>query len=395
MTQEIVDTPQQPNHLQQMNEAEDSMSGESLDCRNCGALLNGPYCHHCGQSSRNMIKFIGEIFQELLDDLLGYDSRLKHTIFPLLFKPAAISLDYIKGRRSHYVLPIRLYLVTSLLFILVLQFNTDADGINFGDDEAQEVVTEIGNALDDNSPSGPVSFDISIDEESKASDSLNSDDPTNRQVDALKHQSTATENNSSATEHTSDSEIIENQGKENQVNENQNKESEVNAAEVLFKSYFEEINNKWKENKSNPGVILEKVIELLPYMMFVLLPLFALVLKLAYVFKKRYYIEHVIFLLHNHCFLYVFLMIDIGLSAIIDQLKGSSFPLADVLKTLLDWVANLFAMWVFVYIVWAMKRFYRQGWPMTILKASLLSIVYFSLLLIGFVVIAFVGTFQA
>jgi hypothetical protein len=96
-------------------------------CSNCGSALGGEFCHTCGQSSKSMIKFFGEVMVELLDDTLGYDSRLKNSIFLLLFRPGRITLDYIRGKRFHYVLPFKLYLITSVLFILLIKNVIDTE----------------------------------------------------------------------------------------------------------------------------------------------------------------------------------------------------------------------------------------------------------------------------
>ena len=118
MTQNII-TANDANFDIEEKLGEGSTSERDL-CANCGASLGGQFCHSCGQSSKSMIKFFGEVIKELLDDTLGYDSRLKHSLLPLFFKPGRLTLDYVKGKRFHYVLPFKLYLITSVLFILLV-----------------------------------------------------------------------------------------------------------------------------------------------------------------------------------------------------------------------------------------------------------------------------------
>ena len=68
---------------------------------------------------------------------------------------------------------------------------------------------------------------------------------------------------------------------------------------------IEESPQKAEQIQENPNLIVDKVFDILPATMFVLLPVVALIFKFWYLFAKRYYIEHLIFSLHNHAFLFV------------------------------------------------------------------------------------------
>jgi hypothetical protein len=85
-------------------------------CRNCGEPLRGPFCHRCGQSRMELHRSLRALAAELAGDLWGYDSRLLRTVRVLLLHPGRLSLDYLQGRRVRYVGPIRLYLLSALLF---------------------------------------------------------------------------------------------------------------------------------------------------------------------------------------------------------------------------------------------------------------------------------------
>jgi hypothetical protein len=94
-------------------------------CGNCGNELEGPFCGVCGQPEKSMIRFFGSVLMHFLDDVFGFDSRAGRTLFPLIFRPGFLTNEYIKGRRVHYVPPVRLYLFISIIFFLVLGFFTD------------------------------------------------------------------------------------------------------------------------------------------------------------------------------------------------------------------------------------------------------------------------------
>ena len=89
-------------------------------CRNCGALLRGEYCHHCGQrEGRGDLQF-ADAAGEVLGDLFTWDSRLWRSLFPLVFRPGFLTAEFIAGRRARYVPPFRLYIIISFLLFLVL-----------------------------------------------------------------------------------------------------------------------------------------------------------------------------------------------------------------------------------------------------------------------------------
>ncbi len=71
----------------------------SFECLNCGTVLQGPFCHYCGQPDKNFMRFFPVLLRELLEDFLDFDSRFMRTMKPLLFKPGKLTRDYLDGRR--------------------------------------------------------------------------------------------------------------------------------------------------------------------------------------------------------------------------------------------------------------------------------------------------------
>lgn len=90
-------------------------------CANCGATLQGPYCHDCGQSSDDQHRSILHLAWEGIEGLTHLDGRLGQTLPALLFKPGRLARDHFEGRRARHVPPFRLFLVTLLVFMFVLE----------------------------------------------------------------------------------------------------------------------------------------------------------------------------------------------------------------------------------------------------------------------------------
>jgi hypothetical protein len=112
----------------------------------------------------------------------------------------------------------------------------------------------------------------------------------------------------------------------------------------------------------------------------VLLPVFALMLKIFYIFKKRLYMEHLIVAMHSHAFLMLSMLVLLALGVLRQLLQPHAAWLA-VPFYLLETAAWI---WIFVYLWLMQKRVYRQGWFMTNLKYWSLGFCYTILLGIGF-----------
>jgi len=87
-------------------------------CLNCGADLNGAFCSRCGQRAVPADPTVAEIAGDVWQELSGYDGRVAAT-FRGLLHPGRLTLEYLQGRRAHYLSPIKLYLSVSVIYFLV------------------------------------------------------------------------------------------------------------------------------------------------------------------------------------------------------------------------------------------------------------------------------------
>lgn len=92
----------------------------SPTCANCGAKLEGRFCHSCGQEDRDLDVPFRELFVDWLGNAFAFDARVPRTLRPLFARPGFLTREYLEGRRARYVPPLRLYVFTSILFFLVL-----------------------------------------------------------------------------------------------------------------------------------------------------------------------------------------------------------------------------------------------------------------------------------
>ena len=104
-------------------------------------------------------------------------------------------------------------------------------------------------------------------------------------------------------------------------------------------------------------------IRYVPDMVFLLLPVFAAMLKILYIRSGRYYAEHFVFSLHVHALVFAVL----------------------TLMVVVRWWPAMAALAVAIalYVWMAMKRVYGQGWLLTSLKAFALGMSYSLVLVFG------------
>ena len=91
------------------------------DCANCGAALQGPYCHACGQKGHLHNK-LWHLVHELIEGVAHFDGRLWRTLPLLAFRPGRLSRAWIEGKRARYVAPLHVFLFAIFLLFVIPSF---------------------------------------------------------------------------------------------------------------------------------------------------------------------------------------------------------------------------------------------------------------------------------
>ena len=120
----------------------------------------------------------------------------------------------------------------------------------------------------------------------------------------------------------------------------------------------------------SPDQLVSKILKYLSWAFFLLLPVFALLLKLLYARRKINYIRHLVFSVHLHSFMFLLYTIIV----IINMVFAGEWTLY------LLWALLLLP----VYLVIAMKNFYQQKWSKVLLKGFIISVVYNSIIFMAF-----------
>ena len=135
--------------------------------------------------------------------------------------------------------------------------------------------------------------------------------------------------------------------------------------------------NNGERIRDNPRLLAEAFFSVAPQTLFLLLPIFAVLLKIVYIFKRRLYMEHMIVALHSHAFIAMWLILIIGVYSLGEAMA------AGALKTILNFTIAALWIWLPLYLLLMQKRVYGQGWIMTLIKFFMLGIAYVILLACG------------
>jgi hypothetical protein len=364
---------------------EDDVSDEeALECLNCAAQLKGPYCHNCGQPDRHFIRFFPKVLWDMINEAFDLDSRALRTLFPLMFNPGRLSMEYIAGRRARYVNPLRLYIILSVLFFISISIFTSSNN-DFKVDKDEGVNTRVytvGESAEDEINKQKEVLETLL--EQKANGLPIPDDAIATIEQSIKE---LEENPSSASG--LDAEFLDDEGKLNVVLDNGEKwdleTNQIQFFDALSEETTTELNQfLWsmalkldKAIKNDPSDLIDEFFNAIPQLMFILLPLFAVLLKITYIFKKRYYMEHLIVALHSHCFIFFSLILLIIFSSINEALIEPEW-----LKDGLGYATIALSIWMPINIFITQKRIYAQGYILTGIKFIFVGIAYMMLLML-------------
>ncbi len=382
-----------------------TMDSPARRCENCGSPLYGEHCFQCGQPTKGLVRHFSSILGDFFDTVLNIDSRVVRTIGPLLVRPGYLSLEYFAGRRVRYVTPMRLFLFMSLVAFFAVQLAVDFGddggkpgdgGIHIGNEQQDsfdkaQTIAEVEKARDElvaelrkqrneipDMPGARVGMDVAISQmQAKAE----------RRITELRGEAKSGKPPAKAERGYRDFNL--------RIFNDKPWHPDTNPLAIAWlpDAVNHSLNRRIKRAvdvaKSDDGQasIGKAFFNVLPQTLLVLMPIFALMLKIAYLFKRRLYMEHLIVALHSHAFIAAATTLMVLLSWIEGMLVDGSF-----LHGILAWAFGLTIAWVPVYLLLMQKRIYGQGWPMTIAKYTVLGMCYSVLLgfaLAGAVIVGF------
>lgn len=283
----------------------------------------GNYCGNCGQEVKNFRRPFFKLSSEAIKSLFELDGRAFRTLFFLLTKPAHLSKEYFSGRRVQYTPPLRLFLVISVSFFLLVSLYTSIMSI-------EEALNPDVSGFSEET-SDEVGIILRSDEDGEADNGLE--------------------------EILSFVEGINLPFLDEQTNNNLRK---------MMSSQAEANLNTLAEN---PIDFARGYLEYITVFMLLMIPLLALIQKLIYIRTGHYYVEHLVLTLHNHAFI-IFVVFVASLTGAVEE---SQVPILNILFGFLG-TAIYILLWVYLFL--SLKNYFQQGYGKTLLKYITATVLY-------------------
>jgi hypothetical protein len=338
------------------------------DCLNCGTMVAGRFCQNCGQENLVPKTKFGALFKHFIYDVFHFDGKFFDTLKYLVLRPGFIPKQYIAGKRQSYLDPIRMYLFTSAVFFLVFfsLFKPTIKGV-----EAEKLMTraerfEFASTL---------STQSGADTSSLAQKEMKYVLDTSYNV-VLKDTGRVSNDTSFGVRLEGKNMVMvaEKKKADPVLSGSSWLERKLSAKLLAYKRKYGD------DTKEMVTDFIESFLHRLPYLLFISLPFFALILKLMYLRKKSfYYSDHIVFTLYHYIFTFILLLFLFLLGRLYDW---SGWEIIDIVRIILFLSGG-------VYLFLAMKRFYMQRGGKTFLKFLLLN--FLALFVIVALFIVFIG----
>jgi hypothetical protein len=316
----------------------------------------------CGQENIEPDESAWHLVTHFFNDITHFDGKFFSTLKLLIFKPGFLSTEYRIGRRASYLNPIRMYVFTSAIFFLIFfslfQF----------DDMVEKNFTFGGKSMAAIDSMNDVQFAAFA--KKNDSSKIYTKQELKKRIDS-----------------------IENMGGLQFAKEYKSRKEYDSLLQkgVIKDGWFMkhlthkqiEVSKKYNHNGNRLlnaliGIFMHNI----PQMLFVMLPLFALFLKIIYHrSKKYYYSSHAIFSIHFYIFVFIVLLLQI----FINKIEAN---------TQWQWLSYISA-WlyatIFFYEYKAMRNFYQQRRAKTVFKFILLNTWLIFIMVLLFTIFIFVS----
>lgn len=275
-------------------------------CPNCEQPLEARflYCPNCGEKNSDHRQSIKHLFEELFEHTIHFDSKIWRTLKSLYTRPGALPVMYNQGKRTSFVAPLRLYIFVSFIFFLVIPTSGTQDETKAGPPSHDKVSFTFG----------PIKSQELI--------GLNE-----QQIDEL---------------------MVQKNMKPTGMRRHMVHHIAQYANGGL--NFYEEFLHKWFKTLS--------------YLMFLLMPLFALFTYLLFAKPRIFFVEHLVFALYFHSFYLSFLALSKGFALLFH------FPLFFSPAILVC------LFFILVYLFVGLRTMFGQGVAITALKTVATFILY-------------------
>ena len=327
---------------------------EQKNCKNCERSFNASYdyCPHCGQEATDNLTF-SVLFSNTIENYFSIDARFFRSFIPLMIKPGVLARRFVDGKRLKYLHPAQFYLFISVLFFFLFSFSV------------RQADTEVNKAFEKG-----FDAEINLDSIPSKSDSL----ALAQAREALKENQKYTRFTDEELEQIDSAMVVNSMNPGMSFGLRQEKLDSLIAEGAPQQDKLEAMGLKedagvfttriyaqlLKLYEQRAGGILQTLYDTIPVAMFIMLPLFAILLKLFY-WSRGTFAHHMVFSFYFFTFLFTTFCVLI-LGNLVINVPGS--------------LEFLIILSVVIYLMIALRNFYKSSWVGAFFKSGFISFMY-------------------
>ena len=323
-------------------------------CKNCEATFDDSYeyCPYCGQEAVDNLTF-GVLFSNTIENYFSIDARFFRSFGTLMLKPGVLARRFVDGKRLKYLHPAQFYLFISVVFFFLFSFS-----IREADNKVTKALKK-GFENELNLDSLQVNTDsVGIDVAKKAlMENQRYTGMSDEEVQAIDSVLTLEQEFAGSSfnfkQKKLDSLIAANAPQSEKLKAMGLRED----AGAFTKRVYTQLLKLYEQRG---GGILKALYDIIPIAMFLLLPLFAMLLKLFY-WKRGTFAHHMVFSFYFFTFLFTAFCVLIIANKIINV------PI---------WIEILFWLSFIFYLILALRNFYKSHWVGAFFKANMIAFMY-------------------
>lgn len=337
------------------------------NCLNCNAQVYGRFCSICGQENIQPKETFWQLLSHFVYDLFHYDGKAVSTIKTLLFRPGLLTYEYVRGRRASYLHPIRLYIfISAMFFLLVFGFSNSTNEVSNENFKSEilhvkdSLQKQLANTTDAAKRNRIINQIKEEDEISRIYDitgmKIDTGDVKNEDTISLSKGVIITDY------------VPETIAKYDSIQNALPQKKKDGWLMQKVNRRIISINTKYKGRRVEfYEAIKEKFVHSLPQMMFVSVPVAALIFSLLYVRRKKFtYVQHGVFIVHIYSAVFIFILLVYGLNLLNNYMHWQ----------LLNVLVTIAIILIFFYVYKSMRNFYEQRRFKTILKYFIFLLCY-------------------
>ncbi len=314
-----------------------------ITCKNCENKFDATFrfCPYCSQEANDKLT-LKLLFHNTISNYFCVDARFFKSFVPLMFQPGLLPKRFVGGKRMLYLHPAQFYLFVSLVFFFLFSFVAR---------EREQEMEQVWNSAFESKDTiviEPKNFPVGISIKNNSEDKVD----LGQEIDSL------------IAINAPEEQILGAMGLA--------KESSTFKHRLYSQSL--------KVYKRRGSGILQGFYDSIPIALFILLPIFALILKLFY-FRKGRFAHHLVF--GFYFFSFMFFVFSLLLIA------------GFIWKAMPSWLVTLVLFSTYFYLWFGVKRFYGQGFLRSFFESAAVSFLFLmfvvplSLVVMGFTTFLF------